>query len=42
MPKQIFVVHGEPSASFELRDRLEEATGAVVVVPTRLERVRLV
>ena len=42
VPKQIFIVHGEPSGSFELRDRLEAATGAVVVVPNHLERVRLV
>lgn len=40
-PDTVFVVHGEPSASSALRDRIELELGWNAVVPTLDERVRL-
>jgi len=40
-PDTVFVVHGEPSASATLRDRIAEELGWTAVVPTMDEHVRL-
>ena len=40
-PGLAFVVHGEPTASAALRDRLEDELGWTVVVPRSMERVRV-
>jgi metallo-beta-lactamase family protein len=40
-PETVFIVHGEESASFALRDRVHEELGWAAVVPHPGERVRL-